>query len=191
MTKPKTKQQPNLTGASAETKVVIGARLTKVKHVIGLDTATDRWHAFSWDPKYRMHCHLTGKQWQNPDDRRHALYLSAQTYFARLPAATLVVCEEPLGISKNGKTTRLLGMAAGAIWAAHLHTRVFWVWADIAAWKKQVIGNGNAAKDDIREWAIPLLGPNDHAADNYDSEPDYYDAMGLAVYGRMCLDDPS
>jgi Holliday junction resolvasome RuvABC endonuclease subunit len=116
----------------------------------------------------------------NADERRHALFTSARQAFALLPAGTLLVCEEPI-TGKSGKTTRLLGLAAGAIWAAHLDFQIFWAWGDIAAWKKLIVGNGNADKAAIADWCRA------QGVDYPESEPDYFDAHCLSLYANKCV----
>lgn len=144
--------------------------------VAGLDTASDRWHLYC-NAGYDRVSHATG----DPDERRHKLHNDAYVAFSFLPAGTLLVCEEPLAL-QNGKTTRLLGLAAGAIWAAHLKFEIFWAWADVSAWKKTVIGNGNADKDTIQAWVSKNMGLE---FPDYDS--DLYDAAALCRYGEMAV----
>lgn len=151
----------------------------RVTNVAGLDTASNRWHM--WCDNGMAMKHLCPDR-MSADDRRHELFTSALGAFALLPAGTLLVVEEPLAL-KNGKTTRLLCLAAGAIWVAHLEFSIFWVWADVAQWKKAVIGNGNANKLMIAEWVAENMGLAWADAE----DEDFYDAAALCYYGKMAL----
>ena len=113
-----------------------------------------------------------------PDVRRKQLHFDAVHVFGRLQARSHVFCEEPLAL-KNGKTTRLLGLAAGAIWAGHLRYDIFWHWVDVAAWKKSQIGKGNATKDEIREWC--------RSEGFYSDVEDLNDAYAIARHGASLL----
>lgn len=150
--------------------------LAAIRHVAGLDTASDRFHLFLNDGRT-----IVGKAKGDPDDRRHQLHTRAQQAFQTLPTGTLLVCEEPLAL-QNGKTTRLLGLAAGAIWAAHLSCAIFWAWADVSAWKKSVVGNGNASKDMIEAWVRENMGLEFDPSDS-----DLYDAAAICRYGEQAV----
>lgn len=163
--------------------------------IIGMDTSTKGFHWVSTKPLYdgtevngaATYGFLTCKG--ETDERRAALFLGARSFFRSLPeGGACVFCEEPLAL-QNGKTTRLLGLAAGAIWAAHLDFDVTWFWVDVASWKKMVVGKGNASKDQIREFC---LGNPAFKHDNedgrgvnpsFEDQPDLYDAWCLKVYG--------
>ena len=56
---------------------------------------------------------------------------------------------------------------------------------DNKAWKKQLIGNGNASKDDIRDY-IHVTHPG--YAPLCEDDQDLYDACCIALYGRLILD---
>lgn len=169
--KPKPKQlQPDGIAAQA----AVANRLPTV--VAGLDTASDRLHLFCNNGLTLSH---TCPDKMEANDRRHELYTQAKVIFSFLPRGALLVCEEPLAL-QNGKTTRLLGLAAGAIWAAHLDFAVFWAWADVSAWKKSVIGNGNANKAAIQAWVTENMGLK------FDQE-DFYDAAAICRYGEQAV----
>lgn len=123
--------------------------------IVGVDTASTRLHAV-WtsagvtDYPYKLNFSTSDS---NPDVRRIKIHQQAHGFFGMLPDGTHVFCEEPLAL-QNGKTTRLLGLAAGAVWAAHLEFDLFWHWVDVATWKKDTVGRGNADKDDVRKWCV-------------------------------------
>lgn len=170
--KPQHQLQPDNRGAA----VAIEQQLPTV--VAGLDTASDRFHLFC---NTGFQAHLRLPKSMDINTKRHQLHDRARTVFSILPAGTLLVCEEPLAL-KNGKTTRVLCLAAGAIWAAHLGCSFYWAWADVAGWKKEVIGNGNADKPMIESWVRENMKLEFDAG-----EPDYYDAAGLCRYGELRL----
>lgn len=156
--------------------------------VMGLDTASNRWHAVYYPiegPRqtFREVRPDKGKKAEIPDVRRTHLHNSfKRTLALEVPVSTHIFCEEPLAL-KNGKTTRLLALAAGAIWAAHLEYSVFWHWVDVASWKKDVCGNGNIDKAGITAYSLRELGGEEYW------EEDHHDANCLAVYGERWLQD--
>lgn len=119
----------------------------------------------------------------NPDVRRITLFFSTRRFLRDLPDGSHVFCEEPLAL-KNGKTTRLLGLAAGAIWAASLERDLYWHWVDVASWKKAIVGHGNATKEQVRAWAVERHG----ATVANVPVPDVYDALAVAHYGLAVVD---
>lgn len=169
--------------------------------VVGLDTASNRFHLVAnrliskGRGEKRYHTIQSGpldpkkdKQWGNADARRQRLYEDAEAAFGWFPDGAHIFCEEPLALT-NGKTTRLLGLACGAIWAAaHAIDPVegrprfdlWWHWVDVSSWKKDIVGNGNASKDMIA-LHVQMQGRS------YE-EPDYYDADCLCVYGEQWLE---
>jgi len=152
--------------------------------VAGLDTASNRCHLYvhGWSQPWWTRVFIGMKEVPNPDARRHTLYREAKAAFALLPAGAHIFCEEPLAL-KNGRTTRMLGLAAGAIWAAHLDCDLFWHWVDVSHWKKAIVGNGNADKQQVRDWVQQNLG--EHWEQPEDA--DFYDAACLCAYGESVL----
>jgi len=55
---------------------------------------------------------------------------------------------------------------------------------DPGTWKKAVLGNGHASKDDIKAWAVRALGLIDG------QEQDAYDAACIAQFGRLASSAP-
>lgn len=143
------------------------------------------------------------------EQRRAISYYSAKSFFGGIASGTSdelhVFCEEPLAL-KNGKTTRILSLAAGAIWAAFVESggsRVdrWWYWVDVAHWKKEVCGNGNIGKEEIRMFcrtnpgwqALSREAPatEDEVIAPYgfafEDNHNLYDAWCLQVYGTRQL----
>lgn len=149
---------------------------------------------------------------KNEDERRSRITLYAASFFHKVhvetwksPDPVQIFCEEPLAL-QNGKTTRLLGLAAGAIWAAcGLSANNFiWHWVDQSTWKKNVLGRGirprdfefekkaNAEKEWIRSVVVELPGfkadwSDAIKANDFDGHPDLYDAWALKTYGVRVL----
>lgn len=152
---------------------------------MGLDTSAKSWHAVvQTDGMVGAFQEVRpdkNKDAEPVDVRRMHLHNSFKRHMAvDWPAGMHIFCEEPLAL-KNGKTTRLLGLAAGAIWAAHLEFDVFWHWVDVASWKKDVCGNGNIDKAGIQLWSLEN-GDGDPAWDQ-----DHHDANCLSIYGLEAL----
>lgn len=153
------------------------------RSVAGLDTASNRFHLYLNDGRtFKHNCSKNGSKEKDPDDRRQELYENAKYTFSILPRGTVICCEEPIAL-KNGKTTRLLSLAAGAIWAAHLQFDVFWTWVDIAQWKRSVVGHGGADKDAIAMWVLMNMGKGWVEKD----DADFYDAAAICRYGELKL----
>lgn len=152
--------------------------------VVGMDTASNRVHCIG--PRvgtgHRIEQFVVKAQDPNPDVRRHTLYKGVYSYLSELAEVVSgpfhIFAEEPLSL-RNGKTTRLLGLAAGAVWAAHLEFDCFWNWVDVAAWKRVIVGNGNASKQQIQE-AVEAKG-------YVFTEEDWFDAFCLREYGVQML----
>jgi hypothetical protein len=140
------------------------------------------------------------------ENRRATSYLSAKAFFGGISRGTgqelHVFCEEPLAL-KNGKTTRVLGLAAGAIWAAFVESgglRIgrYWYWVDVAHWKKEVCGKGNLGKPEIRDFCrenpawehlskerpFEMSPPYDAL---FEGDHNLYDAWCLMTYGTRAI----
>jgi hypothetical protein len=158
--------------------------------IIGLDTSTKGFHWVATKPLYdgsgdgdAQTYGFCGMAGMDADERRQILFTTARQFFRSLPeGGAFVFCEEPLAL-QNGKTTRLLGLAAGAIWAAHLDFDVTWFWVDVASWKKDVVGKGNASKEQIRAFCLANPAFQHEPVHVYEEQPDLYDAWCLKVYG--------
>lgn len=155
--------------------------------VLGVDTASDRWHAILRNPNgfvgaYQEKRRSKGTKTnpaEPPDVRRMHLHNSFKYNLAvewPTTATFHIFCEEPIAL-KNGKTTRLLGLAAGAIWAAHLDFDVFWHWVDIASWKKEICGNGGISPAGYVAWSL------EHGGGQEDWDEDHHAANCLSLYG--------
>lgn len=188
--------------------------------VVGLDTASNRFHfvsnvqipdtAYTFDePVEPMHIGWTVLAGGKPDDSRAVMYRNAKQLFEWLAEEgsksgrpVHVFCEEPLALAKNGKTTRLLGLAAGAIWAAHVDYSIFWWWIDQSTWKKNVLGRGAPNRQYYSGQGADKRWIRDVVRDNpawqqfvkdgnyewaFEDQHDLYDAWCLKVYGVRAL----
>jgi hypothetical protein len=108
-----------------------------------------------------------------------------------------VFCEAPLAL-QNGATTRLLCMAAAAVFCGFVQAGSpgYFYWTDPSTWKKSVLGRGSPPgggkhKPWIRErchelW--PDVFNDELTREQFDFEPDLYDAWCLQVHGRRVVD---
>jgi hypothetical protein len=156
--------------------------------IVGLDTASNRWHAVGQDDLVGYCSELKGVAWTRgrdaPDRRRSEMTRAFRgwLHLSLTGADRLEIwCEEPLAL-QNGKTTRLLSLAAGALWdVADPVTRISWEWVDVSHWKAVIVGNGNADKERIRAFVLD----RDPDLVRWDDEPDLYDAYCLRLYGEL------
>jgi hypothetical protein len=164
--------------------------------IVGVDSATNRVHAVllsntgvligTWKSESKD---------ESPDARRIHLcreFVRMLGIWTREPG-THVFFEEPLAL-QNGKTTRLLGLAGGALWACQLGLDLFWHWVDVAAWKKthliltdyarrpeiRSLPQKHRGKAAIRLWALEHGAPNGW-------DEDHYDAFAIAHHGLLVL----
>ena len=175
---------------------------TMVPRVLGLDTDS---HGFHWVasphtfPESDMYVGSVVVKNDNVDLRRARFAFEAHELFTfHVQPGTHIFCEEPLAL-QNGKTTRLLGLAAGAIYGAFAISDLdaTWHWVDSAHWKKQVLGRGTPPKEFeytpkakrvkawIREESMKLPGfVLDHAEDeSFEQNWNLYDAFCIKTYG--------
>lgn len=147
--------------------------------IVGLDTAANRLHAVLDNDAMWAVGPLTGKAWDSePDTRRAELLRQARGFFESLEDGAHVFCEDNIAL-RNPKTNILLAKTTGAIWAAAQDFDLFWHWVPISAWKKEVVGNGNATKDDVKRHA--------ELAGFYTPVEDYNDAFCIRQYGAKML----
>lgn len=154
----------------------------------GLDTATRKWHVVREDGRYDS---CTVRASVATDDARIELAASWRQYVdSEVAPGDAIVCEEPLSL-QNGKTSRVLAMAAGDIHLATFWPRavlgdgrvqdplgVRWVWADVSMWKGKIVGSGNADKQAIQDFVYVEYGVR------YD-EDDHADAHCLRDFGIL------
>lgn len=184
-----------------------------MSRVIGIDTNSYGFHWVSTKPVYDDDDFAQKYGWvackdDNPDVRRgemlnysHGLFQSLSLNPTPNDDTWHVFCEEPLAL-QNGKTTRLLGLAAGAIWAGFYLAKpnAYWHWVDQSTWKKNVLGRGRRPNDfeyrikskAEKEWIIEQVRKlpgfqadfNDPiTAEDFDKQADLYDAYALRTYG--------
>lgn len=174
--------------------------------VMGIDTASNRFH---WHSSFQIEDYEGDYGWTecrdgDPDTRRMQLVDYGKNLFASLPDGVNIFCEEPLAL-QNGKTTRLLGLAAGAIWASYVlsYSSAVWHWVDQSSWKKRVLGRGQAPRDFRRdmksgrekEWIKCTVANLQQFQDSMNAireqdfrrQPDLYDAWAICRYGVRVL----
>lgn len=173
--------------------------------VVGLDTASNRMHWVASQKIDEDHYGWVVCNSGDPDGARVQLFNYANGFFGFLPEGTHVFCEEPLSL-QNGKTTRLLGLAAGAIFGAFVASGVdaHWHWVDQSTWKKEVLGRGAPPKDfdppvpkakRTKEWIRQTVRNNPGFLNSlnaiveadFANQLDLYDAWSLKTYGVRVL----
>lgn len=179
--------------------------------VIGLDTDSKGYHWVSTaplpdaaedkEPIKAGYFIVTG----DAERRRAAVAIGARQFFrnaihlgARMDQEVHVFCEEPLAL-QNGKTTRVLGLAAGAIWAGFVFQGSappigrYWHWVDVAHWKKEVVGKGNVDKEGIRRFVrgnpawLAMVKESPDLDAMFEEDKDLYDAWCLKLHGSRQL----
>ena len=154
--------------------------------VVGLDHDSKGFHAVVFGAEVRWRSFASKEM---PEVRRLEACLNFDAFLDEVPAKAHLFAEEPLILQKNGKTTRLLALMAGALWARTLRRDLFWHWVDVAHWKREIVGNGNASKEQVAEWVrhvVTNMEPPDRLP-TYEAFPDLFDAHCLAVYGRRAV----
>jgi Holliday junction resolvasome RuvABC endonuclease subunit len=87
---------------------------------------------------------------------------------------------EDILIGNNRKYSLRLAETKGAV-LAQMH-RFSVIPVNVSTWKKEVLGNGKATKDDIRAW---LSGQDSAYADLCGDDQDQYDAACIGFYGHI------
>lgn len=167
--------------------------------VVGLDTASDRWHAVLdtgakvVPMKYATppHTRKANARYKNPDVRRLEL---AKTFCAYLQTVELqadgevfhIFAEEPLALT-SGSTTRLLGLAAGALWSQYIDRHAYWHWVDVGSWQAMVGVKSSMRTPERKELAkaytLAHIGPGVYE----DWDEDHFDAYCVKEYGKRWL----
>lgn len=91
---------------------------------------------------------------------------------------------EDVLIGNNRKYSIKLAQTMGAVLAGMPYTEVppQVIPVNVSTWKKEILGNGHASKEDIRNW---LTAYNSAYAELCDGDQDQYDAACIGLYG--CL----
>lgn len=118
----------------------------------------------------------------SPDERRIQLFRAARAFFETLPDGAHVFCEEPLAL-KNGETTRWLGLAAGAIWAAHTDCNFYWYWMNVSTWKREIGVGANTKKEFVRPAVEAMPSFRHEDRETFLRFPDLYDAWAIRMTG--------
>lgn len=87
-----------------------------------------------------------------------------------------VYLEKPM-VGPNRKAAIDMGMIVGMIRGELDRLEMPHSLVDPGVWKKALLGNGHATKDEIKAWAVRHLGLEDGLAQ------DFYDAACLAMFG--------
>lgn len=129
--------------------------------------------------------HVAVHQVEADSPRAHQLWelASFAQHFAVLAQAGCVWVEKPI-IGNNRKYSMQLSEVCGAVMYALANTGYDIRTVDHGTWKKELLGNGHAGKDDIRNYInvthgayAPLCG----------DDQDAYDATCVGLYGQEVL----
>lgn len=98
------------------------------------------------------------------------------------PAAVFI--EEPVVAgARNLRSSLLIAQVCGAVLVAAGMERVVRL-TPVSSWKKETVGNGNAGKQDVRDW-LDAAHPQVAAVCGHDQ--DLYDATCVALHGQGLL----
>ena len=127
--------------------------------------------------------------------RRAKMYRDAKLVFQELEDGAHLFVEEPLAL-QNGRTTRVLALAAGTIWSAFIEVDpdAYWHWVDVATWKRHVrtVAHVKMMKKDIYQPQILARlekSLTKEAYDDFAEELDLIDAWGLMEYGVPIVEE--
>lgn len=165
---------------------------------VGVDTATNRWHAIGRAAWMRPPGYLPS-HWHNKrgdaEENRQPLTESFERFIAAAVSLRDVAgapgepvhlfVERPLAL-RNPDTNIKLGLAAGALWGAHLRHDVFWWWVQIASWQRMVGVKSGTDKTPVikaksKAYAMERYGLAD------DLDEDHYDAANIGGWGEAEL----
>lgn len=132
---------------------------------------------------------------KSAQERRRLVYVTARRFFETIPAGARVFVEEPLVLTKNINTTRLLVMMGGVIEAAFMQARpdAYFFWVDVSTWRKEVLApaRGSAPRNKDGWKALAKLYVSMYFDDypsweqTFEQEPDLYDAACIMAYGEQ------
>lgn len=171
--------------------------------VVGIDTRSRSFHWVSsipLGPARRRWGFIEAPADTDVEIARAKLYREAREFFRFVPYGSSVFCEEPLALRQNPNTTRLLCMAAAAVWCGLVATErsITWYWTNPATWKKAVLGKGAPPKGQKHKpWIEQELLANPEFLTWLDFDrrdrgefqlnPDLYDAWCLMAHGTAVL----
>ena len=99
--------------------------------------------------------------------------------------AAFYIEEPPLAGMKNVRVFMKLAQISGVVAVAVPRKPEF---VPVSEWKKQVVGKGNAKKEDIKSWLCEHYQYYSAQCERTDSDSqDYSDAACLAIYGSKVL----
>lgn len=149
---------------------------------MGVDLGIHKVAIFCWDGDLPH-----AMAWSAPDGYSRATQLHHLAGYVRDMATTFdtdVVWIEDTLVGNNRKYSLQLTEVRGAVMAAmpmHVDVRL----VNVATWKAQVVGDGHANKDSVRDYIhvthgayAPLCG----------SDQDLYDACCIALYGQSIME---
>tara|TARA_R110000824_G_scaffold11841_3_gene52094 strand:- start:15469 stop:15957 length:489 start_codon:yes stop_codon:yes gene_type:complete len=156
-----------------------GLRTNSLKF-IGLDCSSLAIHGAIIDNNEDLiSLHKWGSKMKTFDDRfpeitkQFSKELSKITYIKQIEFASI----EAAIFIQNPKTTIAIANVVGVAWAFLLKEGITTSIIDNRSWKKEIVGKGNAKKEDIKKYAIEKWG------DKF-PEQDYADAACIALWNK-------
>lgn len=128
--------------------------------------------------------HLTGAYEAEAGFRQGELHKIAEYMLALVESFEedlLIVIEEPL-VGNNVKYSMKISQTYGAVLAALDWDDMEVIAAPVGTWKKQVVGNGHASKEEIKNY-LGVVNERYPAMCGHDQ--DQYDAACIGLYGVM------
>lgn len=158
--------------------------------IVGVDTASKRWHAVGRADWIVAPGYMLSKAIKNNGSPMDRLQHLVETFDPFLGVALMmseahdeplrVFCEWPVS-SMNGKTNIALGMAAGSLWTCHLKYNLWWHWVNISTWQAMV---GISSKDSTAERKAKSKAFAIEHGMASELEEDHYDAGCMAIFGE-------
>ena len=146
-----------------------------MSRIVGIDIDSRKFGIVCIDKGFyigeRFHLSLC----KNVDDRIAELYDEIERLLI-MWAPNKVYIEEPIYI-QNFKTTKAISETVGNCKSLCRIHKIAFETVPNKTWKKEIIGNGNCSKEDIKEFIIKKYPKMKY------KEQDVYDSFGLALYG--------
>ena len=154
--------------------------------IMGIDLSSRKIAIVVLDPEAEPRAHtITVKKQPSRADELYELETGLYGYFPMMHPCWVYI-EAPVVGRGGARPTVLQSQVDGVVQVATVrfgHLGTYSV--NNKTWKKAVVGNGNAAKDDTRSW---LAAHHPVLADLCGDDQDLVDAAGVALYGTGVIE---
>ncbi len=144
-------------------------------NIIGIDIDSKKFGMVCIDNDFYISTHFYLSKCRNTDDRIAELYDEVEKLLIKW-SPDKVYIEEPIYV-QNFKATKAISESVGNCKSLCRIHRIAFETVHNKTWKKEIIGNGNCSKEDIKQYIIKKY------PDKKNMEQDVYDAFGIALYG--------